>query len=125
MEPLFVVNSKRELPKNSHTIEKTQMKLNVRSVPFYLEGVYVFDKYERITLADMELEGKPAAWLNFFSTLVWPTLGIDTSNSEELVLSDGMFLEILYQRLWPTTKENLTKLFEERDIGCIWQNETA
>jgi len=125
MEPLFVVNPKRESPKNSLSNANMQMKLNVRSQPIYIEDVYVFDKYGRITLANMELRGGTAAWLNFFSTLVWPTLGIDTSNSEELVLIDDMFLEILYQRLWPTTKENLTKLFEERDIGCIWQNETT
>ena len=120
MKPLFVVNARRGLPKNSLTIEKQQMALAIRSHPIYLENVYVFDDDQRLTSGSMELSGKEASWLLFFSNWIWPTLGMDTANSEELSLSEEMFLEILYKRLWPTTKEDLKELFENHDIHCIW-----
>ena len=120
MEPLFRVNSKKEPPENSFNIQKEAMSLLVRSRPIYLEKVYVFDNDKKLTSQDMELMGDNQAWLWFFSAIVWPTLGKDTSSKEELILTESMFLEILYKRLWPANKTDFRKLFEEHNIDCNW-----
>jgi len=122
MEPLFTVNPKKEHLENSYVIKKKEMTLYLRSHPIYLDKVYVFNNDKKLTLQDMELRGGRAEWLNFFSAIVWPTLGKGTSNKEELILSDDMFLEILYKRLWPATKMDFKKLFEEHSIECNWRS---
>jgi hypothetical protein len=120
MEPLFTVNPKKENPENSNIIQKNEMTLCLRTLQIYLEGVYVFDNDKKLTSPDMELHGKKLDWLNFFSAWVWPTLKKSTSNKEELILSDEMFLEILYKRLWPATEMDFKELFEEHNIDCKW-----
>ena len=98
------------------------MTLYRRGHRIYLDTVYVFDDDKKLTSQDMELIGGRSAWLNFFSGMVWPTLGKGTSNKEELILSDNMFLEILYKRLWPAIKMDFNQLFEEYNIECIWRS---
>ena len=120
MEPLFTVNPKKEHPEPSNFDKNLEMTLYLRSRRIYVYSVYVFDNDEKLVRQDMELSGVMSAWLNFFSQMVWPTLGKGTSNKEELILTDDMFLEILYKRLWPATKMDFEKLFLEHDIECAW-----
>ena len=122
MEPLFIVNPKKERPETSIIIKKKEMTLSLRGHPIYLDTVYVFGEDKKLTLQDMELSGGKSAWLNFFSAMVWPTLGKGTSNKEELILTDDMFLEILYKRLWPATKMDFNQLFGEHNIECKWRS---
>lgn len=122
MEPLFTVNLKKKHPKNSYIFKKKEMTLYRRSHPIYLDTVYVFENDKELTSQGMELSGGESAWLNFFSAMVWPTLGKGTSNKEELILTDDMFLEILYKRLWPATKMDFNQLFEEHNIECKWRS---
>ena len=120
MEPLFTVNPKKEHPEPSNFDKNLEMTLYLRSRPIYVYSVYVFDNDEKLVRQDMELSGVMSAWLNFFSQMVWPTLGKGTSNKEELILTDDMFLEILYKHLWPATKMDFEKLFLEHNIECVW-----
>jgi len=119
MEPLFIVNPKKGLPEDALTIENKGMALVIRSNTIYLANIYVFEN-DKLRLQDMDLKGNKAEWLNFFSSIVWPLLGKDTSNTEELILNDNTFLEILYKRLWPATKADFEKLFHSHDIYCTW-----
>ena len=120
MEPLFTVNPKKEHPETSNIEKSQEMTLYLRSRRIYVYSVYVFDNDGKLVPQDMELRGGMSAWLMFFSRMVWPTLGKGTSNKEELILTDDMFLEILYKHLWPATKMDFEKLFLEHNIECVW-----
>lgn len=114
---LFVINPK-SVPRESAThnfTENSQFSLYFRNTAFNLD-LYIFDEHNNPIRRQVEFLFLETNIDTLFKQTVFPLLKLDPTNCPKIDISDSVFAEILYQSLWPITKEKLLEHFEDYQV---------